>query len=838
MKHVLLTVLALLAACTVTKEQPALEGQDVRLTVLHTSDIHSRLMPYDLAPLKTDVDLGLGPDASPYGGIARMGALIRRERAKSDRVIHLDSGDCFQGAPIFNAHNGDVEIRFMSEMRADAVVIGNHEFDKGPTNFARAYRAFGRYPLLASNYAWEDYNAPGSNELGLMSQPYTVINQNGLRIAILGMANISSLNSLAEGGNSIQATPLEQNEIARAYVEFLSPQVDLILAVSHLGLHEDQELVTGYEAYYRIERARPFLDRKVQPWKLLEDYGDGTARVFIPGVRGLDAIFGGHLHVVLNPPQVLKDVDGRDVLIVHSGAFAKYLGRADLMVRKGTVAGQGFEIMAHDYRVFPIDRLWCAPDELRQAAQRFFTSDPEYRCYQWQATCTADDSSSDNPCNRIADNRARSSSTERPDSLWYLAFRDQTARFDGVAPNGANQWTALCSARKCAQSEDPRVVDLLVPYVEQMGELLDLTRIFAYAPRNVERRDTYNGGDAPLGNLTAASMQRRQLVEAEFAVTNTLGIRDAIYAGPINLETMFNVFPFENTLTTLYLSGAEVQDLFDFVTERSAGRGCQSQAQISGARFTMDCAKALENQDNVRSCVTADSCGPAAEGWLCRDGRCYRHPGVDIEINGRPLNPAATYKLAANDYIAKGGSGFEVLKRNTTKLDTGISLRDGLVDSLRKFCTCAEILGERNGAPAGEAGVCGCSELADLSAQPVRRRPPFQDLPQARGACLDAAIPIYDHCQTAEAFVAELAAAPSQDPAKAEHQFWAGKCSCGEALHEVACEEESANRPAYCTGTTSPCGHVPPSLAAFCRAPLGVPLVYAVSDGRIQRRVK
>src|SRR5690606_5147519 len=95
---------------------------------------------------------------------------------------------------------------------------------------------------------------------------------------------------------------------------------------------------------------------------------------------------------------------------------------------------------------------------------------------------------------------------------------------------------------------------------------------------------------------TAASMRKRRGVEAEFAVTNTLGIRDNMYAGPVTLEGMFNIFPFENTITTMYLSGDEVQQLFNFMTERSAGRGCQSQGQIDGASFIMDCGRALENE--------------------------------------------------------------------------------------------------------------------------------------------------------------------------------------------------------------------------------------------------
>ena len=40
--------------------------------------------------------------------------------------------------------------------------------------------------------------------------------------------------------------------------------------------------------------------------------------------------------------------------------------------------------------------------------------------------------------------------------------------------------------------------------------------------------------------------------------------------------------------------------------------------------------------------------------------------------------------LAVNNYIAAGGSGFFVLKRNTSQQDTGVSLRDALTVYLTK----------------------------------------------------------------------------------------------------------------------------------------------------------
>ncbi|HEY0095630.1 MAG TPA: metallophosphoesterase, partial [Archangium sp.] len=203
-------LLGLLCALLSSSCMPIMEGQDidlsgqeVRLSLLHTSDIHSRLIPYDFSPLKTDTDLGIIPEAGPFGGATRMASILRRERASSDRVLHLDSGDCFQGAPIFNVNSGEAEFRFLSKLNLDAAVIGNHEFDAGLRNFVQKTRDFATFPLLAANYYWDDHRQEGNEQAALNSSPYVIRNVKGLKVAILGMANISSLNSLSEGGNSL-----------------------------------------------------------------------------------------------------------------------------------------------------------------------------------------------------------------------------------------------------------------------------------------------------------------------------------------------------------------------------------------------------------------------------------------------------------------------------------------------------------------------------------------------------------------------------------------------------------------------------------------------------------
>jgi 2',3'-cyclic-nucleotide 2'-phosphodiesterase (5'-nucleotidase family) len=135
---------------------------------------------------------------------------------------------------------------------------------------------------------------------------------------------------------------------------------------------------------------------------------------------------------------------------------------------------------------------------------------------------------------------------------------------------------------------------------------------------------------------------------------------------------MYNVFPFENYIATMFLSGDEVKELLDFVARKSSTRGCRTQAQVSGIWFDMVCSDPMA-EPHAENIFIGDRCAG------CRPPG---GPGFDptLPCQCQPLNPYGSYKVAVNDYIATGGSGFIVLQRNTTKFNTGISLRDALID--------------------------------------------------------------------------------------------------------------------------------------------------------------
>jgi 5'-nucleotidase len=638
------------AGCTVTTDAPNLAGEDVHLTIVHTADLHSRFFPYFFAPGQIDKGLGLlpkpGQTTAVVGGIARVGTIVKCIRGFTSgavcdgitegtapaagppaaRSLHLDSGDIFEGAPVFNLFNGEVEMRAMSQLGLTAMALGNHEFDHGSVNLEEQVQRFGGFPILAANYEFSDPSDPTQPKLDDIIFPYTIAEVGGLKVGVIGMGNLSSLTGIIEGGNTLGVRPIDAVQAITQTVAVVRPQVDLLVLVSHMGLDEDEGVAAG----------------------AAESRDQNSALA----ISGVDVILGGHLHIVLDPPKDIMQTDpmsgalvGHTVLC-HSGAFAKYVGRLDLVVHVADPQGKTADdqrnfVKAYTYNLVPVD------DSIQQ---------------------------------------------------------------------------------------DAELANMLEPYQFKMNQFLNLNQVYAVVPCPTTAgtcpktlRNDPDGGDSQLGNLVATAMRLRARVEADFGLTNSLGIRADFESGALNLEEMYNVFPFDNTITTMFLSGNEVQEMLDFVAARSAERGCRTQAQVSGIYFDLVCAPG--DPDCARLCDPGDpSCvAPACAKNIYLGDGCRMPDGSFNGTSCRPLSPFAEYRVAVNDYIAQGGSGFSVLKRNTTKFNTGISLRDALVDYIRNLpdrcdpSMYTNVVGVSCRDPQGEpydcTQKCGCH---DADSGPVR----------------------------------------------------------------------------------------------------------------------
>src|SRR3954463_13357742 len=181
-RSIVVGVVALLAAvlasvfalggCTVHQPQPNLVGQDIRLTIIHTSDIHSRLFPYSFVPNTFDQGYGLSREGGPFGGIARIASVAKQIRRSANRSLWLDTGDCFEGAPVFNMFKGEAEMRALSGAGMDAPGTGTPEFALGATNLFEQADNWAGFRLLAANYIFEDSTNPDARSLKDIVRPY------------------------------------------------------------------------------------------------------------------------------------------------------------------------------------------------------------------------------------------------------------------------------------------------------------------------------------------------------------------------------------------------------------------------------------------------------------------------------------------------------------------------------------------------------------------------------------------------------------------------------------------------------------------------------------------
>jgi 5'-nucleotidase / UDP-sugar diphosphatase len=241
------------------------EAAEIR--ILHVNDFHGFAMPYK----------AFGSNEL-LGGASYLAAAAERLRAEKPSLF-LAAGDMIQGSDWANLFQGRSAIELMNRMGFDAMVVGNHEFDFGQ-EVLRDRISEARFPVLGAN-------VEGMEPL----KPYVIRELDGIRVAIVGL--VTEDTPVSTHPKNIAGLRFERpEETISKYLEVLRGKADLIVVLSHLGLHED--------------------------------------RVLAEKVKGIDVIVGGHSHTRLDQP-----VLGGDTVIVQAWEHGKALGVLDLSVDRG-----------------------------------------------------------------------------------------------------------------------------------------------------------------------------------------------------------------------------------------------------------------------------------------------------------------------------------------------------------------------------------------------------------------------------------------------------------------------------------------------------------------------
>jgi len=128
---------------------------------------------------------------------------------------------------------------------------------------------------------------------------------------------------------------------------------------------------------------------------------------------------------------------------------------------------------------------------------------------------------------------------------------------------------------------DPTVAGILSKYQDLVAPTLN--EVVGQAPTAISGKN----GDAPLGNLLAESM--KVAAGSDFAAINAGGVRATLDAGPITYNDLFNILPFNNVLTTVEVTGAEMETILNAQIVDGT-----PDFSIAGFRYTHDGTKVID----------------------------------------------------------------------------------------------------------------------------------------------------------------------------------------------------------------------------------------------------
>jgi 5'-nucleotidase len=206
----------------------------------------------------------------------------------------------------------------------------------------------------------------------------------------------------------------------------------------------------------------------------------------------------------------------------------------------------------------------------------------------------------------------------------------------GVAANSAI--TALISTYKT----------LVQPIADKViGQLAGTTSV---------SRTNDASGESPAGNLIADSQKADPSVVTggkapDLAFMNPGGIRADLTAEPdgdVTYGAAFSVQPFNNYVVSMDMTGRQVLDV---LTQQWSGSNASAAKILQVSGITYSYSKATVDGKTTYTLLPAT-----------------------VRVNGTAIDPARTYRVAANSFLSDGGDGFPAFAAATSKYIGGVDI--------------------------------------------------------------------------------------------------------------------------------------------------------------------
>jgi len=194
------------------------------------------------------------------------------------------------------------------------------------------------------------------------------------------------------------------------------------------------------------------------------------------------------------------------------------------------------------------------------------------------------------------------------------------------------------------------LVDRYAAAVATIGSRV-IGRLTAPAPHALD------DSESPAADLIADSMlaatRGPDQGGAQLALVNATGVRVDLPGGDVRYEQAFAMMPFGNNLVVMTLTGAQLE-------------GALEQQYSQAIRAGLTRPSALAPSDGFTYAI--DMAKPAGSRV------------TDVRLNGKPIDPAASYRVAVNNYLASGGDSLSAFTAGTELTDRGIIDLDALVE--------------------------------------------------------------------------------------------------------------------------------------------------------------
>ena len=148
-----------------------------------------------------------------------------------------------------------------------------------------------------------------------------------------------------------------------------------------------------------------------------------------------------------------------------------------------------------------------------------------------------------------------------------------------------------------------------------------------------------------MADFVKSEAQHAAGIPVDLAMVNRGGVRRPVMKGAITKGEIMESFPFDNCLVVLEMKGDRLSATFDSIAA--------SKTPLTGV------------SSNVK--VTVDTASKRA---------------VKVTLNGKPIDPAKTYRVATIDYLARGNDGFGPLRDGKTLYTSKRLLYNDMIDAM------------------------------------------------------------------------------------------------------------------------------------------------------------